>query len=122
MNINIITKLENITTETKTYATEKGKKLEKFYKLRKLEIFMDMEGEQYSVQFVVSPERGGNTIVGAAKASDWPSAIDQASDKVERQLRKHKEKVKSHRIKKQRTEGKDTSKDDEESYDDVVDR
>ena len=122
MNINITTKLQSITQETKDYATEKAKKLEKF-KLRKIEIIMEMEGEKYSVQMVASPERSGNSVVGSTVAGEWLSAIDGASDKVERQLKKAKDKVKSHRMKKVKESGrKDGGERDEETYDDVVNK
>ena len=122
MNITLTTKLENISSETKEYALEKASKLEKFHRLRKIEVIMDMEGENYTVQIVAYPDRGGSPIAGASNAQEWLSAIDSANDKVERQLRKLKEKVKSHRFKKYKGESEPYSREDEETYDDAIDQ
>jgi putative sigma-54 modulation protein len=113
------TRVENINDETKDYAGAKAEKFDKFYRLRRIEIIMDMEGDQYKVDMVLSPERGG-TIVATASAGDWLSAIDNVSDRAERQLRRLKEKVKSHRVKKYRPEIEGRPEEEEESYDDFV--
>ena len=61
----------------------------------------DVEGDKYKIELVASPDRG-STYVASSVSDDWFSAIDQACDKVERQLRKAKEKITSHRVKKYR--------------------
>jgi len=128
LKINLLTKLENITQETKDYANEKAKKLEKFYKIRKVDIIMQMEGEQYEVEMVISPERG-SMIVASSLGEEWLPAIDGVLEKAERQLRKLKEKVKSHRLKKAKPEAetttpekeeKTTTKEEEDTYEKVV--
>jgi putative sigma-54 modulation protein len=101
MNIIISTRHTSIPDQTKQYATQKAEKLGKFSRLRILEVIMDKEAENYCVEIMVSPEKGGTPMMGTAQSADWFSAIDQASDKVERQLRKLKDKVKSHHVKKQ---------------------
>lgn len=123
MNITINSRNSNIPQNTRDYATEKAKKLDKFYKLRKISIVMEVEGETYRVEIVAYPERGGNRIIGNSINAEWFSAIDQASDKVERQLRKLKGKVKSHRMKKQVIpEAPEKPEEKEETYKDIVDK
>ena len=121
MDIKITSKLDNITQETKDYAVDKAEKLQKYYKLRKVEILMTMEGEKYQVEIVVSPEKGG-TIVAQSISEEWFSAIDSTIDKVERQLRRLKDKVKSHRLKKHKAERETSPQEEEETYEDVVDK
>ncbi|NUM33337.1 MAG: ribosome-associated translation inhibitor RaiA [Candidatus Brocadiae bacterium] len=129
MKINLLTKLENIPQETKDYAQEKSKKLEKFYKIRKIDIIMQMEGEKYEVEMVVSPERGSQ-IVASSLGEEWAPAIDSVLEKAERQLRKLKEKVKSHRLKKAKPEAETTKaekeekapKEEEDTYEKVVNK
>lgn len=101
MNIIISTRHTSIPDQTKEYATQKAEKLGKYGRLRKIEVIMDKEAENYCVEIFASPEKGGTPMMGNAQAADWFSSIDQASDKVERQVRKLKDKVKSHRVKKQ---------------------
>lgn len=130
MNITLSARHSSISENTKKYAKEKVEKLAKFDKLRKVSIVMDVEGENnYTIEIVVHPERGGKAIVANSKASEWFAAIDQACDKIERQLRKFKEKVKSRRLKKSKMELKEDSRDSraekeerEETYEDIVDQ
>lgn len=126
MNITLSARHSSISDSTKAYAMEKAEKLEKFYKLRKISIVMEIKDDQYSIEIVASPERGGNNVVGIAQASDWFAAVDQANDKVEKQLRKLKGKVKSRRMKKQKSETKEgvaeEKKEKEETYEDIVDQ
>lgn len=103
MNINITVRNSEINQKTKNYIESKVQKLGK-YKLRRVEAIAEFEGtknsqNQYKLEIVISPERGG-TIVATARSGEWSGAIDQAIDKAERQLRKAKEKIKSHRVKK----------------------
>ena len=124
MNITISARHSSIPETTKDYAREKAEKLEKFYRLRKIDIVMDVEGDNYIVEIVASPEKGGKSIVSTAKTPEWFPAIDQATDKVERQLRKIKSKEKSHRMKKYKEKKEDpqTSSNKEETYEDVIDK
>lgn len=101
MNITIKARHTPIPDHTKDYAEKKAEKLEKFYRVKKVEFIMDKEGDSYTVQIAVSPDGGGTALLGYAEGPEWFSAIDEAHDKVERQLLKLKEKVKSHRVKKQ---------------------
>ena len=116
MNIIISTRHTSIPQQTKEYAEQKAEKLGKYYKLGKLEVILDKEAENYCAEFVVSPAKGGTKIVGTAEgAADWFAAIDQASDKVERQVRKVKEKVKSHRVRKHPAEATEVEPEENEN-------
>lgn len=115
MNINITARNSEISQQTKNYIEDKVQKLGK-YQLRRAEAIAEFEGtkdsqNQYKIDIVVSPERGG-TIVATARSGEWFGAIDLAIDKVDRQLRKAKEKVKSHRVKKFIPEQYDNDDDD----------
>lgn len=104
MNITITAKDERISQSTKDYALEKAEKLEKFYRLRKMNIIMEIEGENYNIEEVATPEKSGTTIQATSQGTDWLKAIDQANEKMESQLRKIKGKAKSRRLKAQRAE------------------
>ena len=124
MNITVSTKIDNIAKETKEAVIEKATKFVKFCKIRKTEIVMDKEAELYVVEFVVSSERGG-TIIAKSKADEWPIAIEHASEKIEKQLRRLKGKVKSHRMKKYKdtdASSDEAAQKEEETYEEVVDK
>ncbi|WP_372368488.1 ribosome hibernation-promoting factor, HPF/YfiA family [Candidatus Uabimicrobium sp. HlEnr_7] len=115
MNSNITVRNGEVSQETKEYIQDKIQKLGK-YSVRRVETIAEFEGtkdvqSQYKIEIVASPERGG-TVVGTARASEWFGAVDQALDKAERQLRKAKEKSKSHRVKRYTPEPQDDGDDD----------
>lgn len=106
MDINITAKHSDVTQSAKNYANEKVSKLDKF-KLRRADVVMDQEGDNYKIEIVAHADRSG-TIVATATGEEWFSAVDLTMDKIERQLRKVKEKATSHRVKKYQPEPKDT--------------
>lgn len=123
MNITISARNSSIPQNTKDYAHEKAEKLQKYYRLSKISIVMEVEGDNYIIEMVATPEKGGKAAIANAKASEWFAAIDQANDKMERQLRKLKERVKSHRLKKQKPEGASSKGEEpEETYKDAIDK
>lgn len=117
MKINITARSSNVTQITKEYAQEKAEKLKKFNKLLKIDIVLDIEKDDYGVDIVAFPDGGKTTIVGNSKAPEWFAAIDQAIDKVERQLRKLKERAKDHRGKKGKTDWPASTKEDDDYED-----
>lgn len=114
MNSNITVRNSEVSQETEDYIQDKIQKLAR-YSVRRVETIAEFEGtkdldNQYKIEIVASAERGG-TVVGTARAGEWFGAVDQALDKVERQLRKMKEKSKSHRVKRYTPEVDDDSDD-----------
>lgn len=99
MNITITTKV-SVPDDAKKYVEDKAPKFEKFSKLRKIDAIMDKDGEKYKLDISVALEHGGSDVVASATGADWLSVTDDVSDKIEKQLRRIKEKKKSHRIKK----------------------
>ena len=127
MDIIITSKTDHITKKTKDYAFDKANKLEKYNNIRKIEVIMDQEGKNYFVEFLVSPERG-DILVAKTQEEEWFSAIDLASDKIEKQLRRLKEKIKKHRGRKNKNVSEleintniDENK-EEETYEEVVEK
>jgi len=74
------------------YAEDKARKLSRFYdRIEIIEVVVDRESIQYRVEMVVRTDRR-QTFVGQVDAGDCYEAIDLVVDKLERQLKKHKEK------------------------------
>jgi len=72
-------------------------KLEKFYEgITSCRVILDSESLAKTVEITMHV-RGNHEIVGHAEAENIGKAIDEAIEKVERQLKKLNEKVKSHK-------------------------
>ncbi len=81
-----------ITDAMRQYAEEKSGRLSRFYdRVQSVEVVVETQGLQNRVEMVVATDHR-HTFVGQVSASDYYEAIDLVVDKVEGQLRKHKEK------------------------------
>ena len=81
-----------ITGSMKQYAEDKARKLTRFYdRIEVIEVVVDRESVQYRVEMVVRTDHR-HTFVGQVDTGDFHEAIDLVADKLQRQLKKHKEK------------------------------
>lgn len=72
-------------------------KLERFYEgITSCRVVLDSESTDKTVEITMHV-RGNHEVVGHATAENIGKAIDEAVEKVERQLKKLNEKVKSHK-------------------------
>jgi putative sigma-54 modulation protein len=97
LNIKITGRSEAVTAGMKRRAAEKVGKVMKFYdRITWMDVILDVDKQRHRVEVSAGLSRG-TTVVGKAESDDMYSAIDQSIDKIARQLRKHKEKLKDHR-------------------------
>ena len=97
MNIRVTGRTDDITPGMKQKAQEKVTKLLRFYdRITWVDVVLGGDKDRRVAEVTAGLNRG-NTIVGKAKSGDVYAAIDLAVDKIARQLRKHKEKLKNHR-------------------------
>ena len=88
---------DEVTSGMKKKAEQKVTKLIRFYdRITWVDVVLGGDKDRRSAEVTAGLNRG-NTIVGKAKSNDMYAAIDQAIDKIARQLRKHKEKLLDHR-------------------------
>ena len=83
--------------DVREYVENKAAKLLRFYdRIHEIEVVLDHESEQFSAEMIV---RAGNkhTFVASETGPDTFVLIDQITEKLERQLTKHKEKNREHR-------------------------
>jgi len=86
-----------VSNRVRTYAEEKAQKLPRFFdRVQSIDIVVDKEKELSSVEMIVRAA-GAQTFVAKEVGPDAHSCIDLLVDKLERQLTKHKEKLRSHR-------------------------
>jgi len=97
VQINISTRHGHISTTTQERISEKVRRLRRFFdRLTAMEITIDLEHrESPSVELRVSAEHTADFI--ATDVGDLMVAVDRVSQKMEQQLRKHKEKITEHR-------------------------
>jgi len=81
-----------ITGSMRQYAEDKARKLTRFYdRIEAIEVVVDRESVRYRVDMVVRTDHR-HTFVGQVDAREFYEAIDLVADKLQRQLKKHKEK------------------------------
>ena len=97
MRITLSGRHVTITEAIRDYAREKVEKLSKYFEgITNAQVKLSVEGVQHSAEIIVAAA-GGATIIASASSNDMYGAIDIVSDKVERQLKKHKGKLQSRR-------------------------
>ena len=81
----------------KEYALEKVGRLEKFFdRLQHIEVVLDKEHDQHLVEVNVSAAHNLH-FVGHASSDSVMTSIDRVCDKLERQVKKAKERLRDHR-------------------------
>ena len=95
MNIQITGRHVEVTEAIKTYVEEKVGKTEHFFDhIVSTKVILSVENETKVVEAIVSVP--GVEIVAKAHDRDLYTAIDLMEDKLARQLRKHKNKLRDH--------------------------
>lgn len=97
MKITITGRHASVTDAMKRYATEKFSRLERHNDLvTNADVIMDIGKDRHMVE-LIAHTKVGNRVVGKAEHTDMYAAVDLLLDKMERQLTKQKEKVKTER-------------------------
>lgn len=86
-----------VNDHVRTYLEEKVNKLPRFYdRIHDVEFVLDQESEQYTAELIVRADRK-HTFVASEVGPDTLALIDLIIEKMERQLRRHKEKNRNHK-------------------------
>jgi putative sigma-54 modulation protein len=97
VQIKISARHGHLTQETQEHIREKaGKLLHFFQRLTMIEVLVDLKDDDKFVEFLVSAEHK-HDFVASERHKDLLAAVDLVLDKLERQIRKYKEKVQDHR-------------------------
>ncbi len=98
MQVNISARHGHLKQADQQLITEKAEKLRKFFdRINAIEVTVDLEHlDKPHVEINVSAE-STNDFVSTASAPSVLAALDAAIQKVEQQVRKHKEKVTDHK-------------------------
>jgi putative sigma-54 modulation protein len=97
VEIKISTRHGYLGDDQQQFIKEKAQKLLRFFeRLTSIEITVDLENDLKHVEFVVSAEHK-HDFVARESSSDVRAAVDLVLEKLEKQLRRYKEKVQDHR-------------------------
>ncbi len=95
MQITITARHVSVGEEIKQYARDKAEKLLRFYdRIQAIQVVIDHEGDEFTVEMIVNAE-AKNEFVAHEAGSDTQVLIDVTVDKLERQLTKHKERLRN---------------------------
>ena len=95
MQINITGHHVDVTPALRAYVTEKMQKITRhFDQMNSINVILNVEKLQQQAEATVSA--AGRTLFATATASDMYASIDGLVDKLDRQVRKHKEKNADH--------------------------
>lgn len=98
MQIRVTGRHVEVTDEVRAYLEEKAGKLPRFYnRIHGIEVILDHESDQFSAEMVVHADRK-QTFVARGTGPDTFVLIDQVIDKLERQLNRHKERQRDHKV------------------------
>ena len=95
MQINLTGHHIEITDSLRNYVNEKMEKLARhFDKVSNTHVILSLENVRHKAEATV--HMSGNDIFADAIEDDMYAAIDSLVDKLDRQVKKHKEKLKNH--------------------------
>ncbi len=97
MDIRITGRHVEVHDDVRAYVQEKANRLPRFYdRIHEIEVIFDHESEQFTAEMIVRADHK-NTFVARETGPDTFALIDIVTEKLERQLTKHKEKTRNHR-------------------------
>lgn len=81
--------------DVRAYIRDKAQKLTRFYdRIHEIEVVLDHESEQFMAEMIVRVDHK-HTFVACETGPDTFALIDGITEKLQRQLKKHKEKNRS---------------------------
>lgn len=97
MQLNLSGQNIDITDALKTYTEEKLERIQKhFDHVTNTNVVLRVEKERHIVEATMNTK--GASLHADAEGSDMYAAIDSLSDKLDKQVIKHKEKMNNHRV------------------------
>ena len=95
MQLSVTGRHIDVTPAMRQYAEDKAGKFTRYYdRIESIEVILEQESMRPRVELVVRTDHK-QTLVAHVDASDFYEAIDLVSDKMGRQLTKHKEKLRN---------------------------
>lgn len=97
MQLNITGQHIEVTDSLRAYVTEKVSRLERhFDNIVSAHVVLDVAKNNHTAEASLNIAGGGKAIVAGATEPDLYAAIDMMTDKLDRQVIRHKEKLQDH--------------------------
>lgn len=97
MQIHVTARHVEVTDDVREHIETKAGKLPRFYdRIHEIEVILDHESEQFTAEIIVRTDQR-HTFVAKETGPDTFVLIDVITEKLERQLIRHKEKQRSHK-------------------------
>lgn len=97
MHVTVMFRHMDSSDALRKYAEEKVERVKK-YLMEPIEVHWSLSVEKFRHIADVTIVANGITIKGEEQTEDLYSAIDKVMDKIEKQVRRHKERIKNHKI------------------------
>ncbi len=95
MQVKVSGRHMGVSDALKAYCEEKAERLVRFYdRIQSIEVIVDGNNGMHAVE-VIAHVAGSDPCVATERQADAYAAVDLVVDKVEEQLRRHKEKVRN---------------------------
>jgi putative sigma-54 modulation protein len=93
VNIVVESRHMEATDSIRQYVQSKTARLERFYdRLQSIEVVLDLDADQSVVEMVATANKK-HTFVAQHRGSDMYACVDQCLDKIQQQVRRHKDRV-----------------------------
>ena len=97
MQISVSGRHVQITEDVKEYAREKALKLPRFFdRIQAIEVVLDHDSGNFTVEIIVRVDRA-DPFIASESGPDTFALIDELTDKLGRQLKRHKERQRDHK-------------------------
>jgi len=95
MQVTVSGRHMGISDALRSYCQEKAEKLTRFYdRIQKIEVVLDGHSGLHSAEMIVHSD-GTHPFVASEEREDVFAAVDVLMDKMERQISRHKEKLRN---------------------------
>jgi putative sigma-54 modulation protein len=95
MRITVSGRHIGVSDAVRGYCQEKAERLERFYdRIKAIEVILDGQEGQHTAEMIVHSD-GTHPFVASEEHKDLYAAVDLLIDKLERQISRHKEKLRN---------------------------
>jgi len=104
VQISITGRHVGVSDDVKDYANDKLSKLSRFFdRIQAIDVVLDHDAGNFSVEIIVRVDRS-DPFIAHESGPDVLALIDTLTDKLGRQLRRHKERIRNHKYAADKTE------------------
>ena len=97
MQVSVTGRHVSLGPEVREYVEEKAAKLTRYYdRVHSVDVVVERESGEMNTEMLVHADHG-TRFVAQQRGDNVAASIDSVTDKIERQLRKHKERLRSHK-------------------------